>query len=104
MGIQIWFICPTLYFYILYFIVDIFPTYSVIYYSREVLQGLHSIDPKKSDGLDPFFLKIAAQMIAQPVTDIFNLSLSSHTLPAVWKQALVSPLLKAGDPSIPDDS
>ena len=45
----------------------------------EVLHGLHSIDPKKSagpNGLNPFFLKIAAQIIAQPVTDIFNLSLS----------------------------
>ena len=67
----------------------------------DVLRALSTLDPKKSsgpDGLDPYFLRLSAMVIAQPITDIFNLSLSTQSLPEVWKQAHVSPLLKAGDP------
>ena len=69
--------------------------------SSDVLLALTALDPKKSpgpDGLDPYLLKIAASIIANPLTDIFNLSLLSQTIPVEWKQAFVSPLLKAGDP------
>ena len=67
----------------------------------DVLLALTSLDPKKSpgpDGLDPYLLKIAASVIAEPLTDILNLSLVSQNIPGKWKQAYVSPLLKAGDP------
>jgi len=48
---------------------------------QDVLQSLNSIDPKKApgpDGLDPFLLKVAAPVIAKPITHIFNMSLSSN--------------------------
>lgn len=68
----------------------------------EVLHDLQTLDPKKAagpDGIDPYFLKIAAPIVAQSVADIFNLSISTQKLPVVWKQSFVSPLLKSGDPS-----
>lgn len=68
----------------------------------EVLHALQTLDPKKTagpDGIDPYFLKIAAPIIALPLTDLYNLSISEEVLPDIWKQAFVSPLLKSGLPS-----
>ena len=70
--------------------------------ASEVSRALTGLDTKKSAGpdkLDPIFLKVAANYIAEPLTHIFNLSLSTNTLPKVWKSAFVLPLLKGGDPS-----
>lgn len=49
------------------------------------------LDLKKSagpDGLDPYFLKIAAEIVAEPLTYIFNLTLENGTTPEIWKAAL----------------
>lgn len=49
----------------------------------EVHKALRDIDPKKSagtDNLDPFLLKVAADIIAEPIAHIFNLSLLSNSL------------------------
>lgn len=46
----------------------------------EVLKELLKLDPKKpsgSDGLDPFFLKVAAPIIAKHISNLFNRSLLS---------------------------
>jgi len=69
----------------------------------EVHSVLKKLDSKKSAGPDslvPFFLKLAADLIAEPLTSIFNLSLSTNKLPKVWKSAFVLPLLKGGEPSV----
>jgi hypothetical protein len=61
-----------------------------------------AIDTKKSagpDNLDPYLLKIAADIITEPVAHIFNLSLLTNSIPGIWKSAYVLPLLKGGDPS-----
>ena len=61
------------------------------------------LDPKKPagpDNVEPFFLKIAADCIAPPLTTLFNLSLSTNTIPKVWKSAYVLPLLKGGEATI----
>ena len=68
----------------------------------EVQTVLKQLDPKKSAGpdqLDPYFLKLAADFIAEPLSVIFNLSLVKNEIPNVWKSAFVLPLLKGGDPS-----
>jgi len=49
--------------------------------------------------LDPIFLKLAANHIPEPLTHIFNLSLSTNILPKHWKSAFFFSLLKGGDPS-----
>ena len=63
---------------------------------------MKDIDCKKSagpDNLDPYLLKLSADIIAAPITHIFNLSLLSNTIPRIWKTAYVLPLFKNGDPS-----
>ena len=69
----------------------------------EVLFELSHIDVSKSTGEDnmvPSLLKLAAPLIAQSVTNIFNMSVASGTIPIVWKSAHVSPLFKGGDASV----
>lgn len=66
----------------------------------DVLHALQTIDPKKAagpDDLGPFLLKREAEVIAKPVTYIFNLPVYTNKVPVSWKQAYVTPLLIAGD-------
>uniref|UniRef100_A0A3B4Z3D2 Reverse transcriptase domain-containing protein n=1 Tax=Stegastes partitus TaxID=144197 RepID=A0A3B4Z3D2_9TELE len=68
----------------------------------EVHRALLSLDNKKPagpDNLEPYFLKLAADFIAKPLTSIFNLTLTQNVIPKVWKSAHVLPLLKGGDPT-----
>lgn len=68
----------------------------------EVLRALKMLDPDKSAGpdkLEPYFLREAADFIAEPLTHIFNLTIANNEIPQVWKSAYVLPLLKGGDPS-----
>lgn len=70
---------------------------------NKVHKALQELDTKKSagpDNLDPFFLKLAADFIAEPLSYIFNLTIVENDIPKVWKSAHVTPLLKGGDPSI----
>ncbi len=63
---------------------------------------LSNLDCKKSPGSDkiePIFLKVSADIIAEPSASIFNLSLPTNVILPSWKSAMVMPLLKGGDPS-----
>ncbi len=67
---------------------------------NQICKALKGIDNKTSvgpDNLDPYLLKVAADVIAEPVTHIK--SLLSNSLPKIWKAAYVLPLFKGGDPS-----
>ena len=44
-------------------------------------------------------LKELAQPLALPLSDLFNMSLSSGSVPNIWKKANVSPIHKKNDPS-----
>lgn len=48
-------------------------------------------------------MKLAAEIIAGPLSYIFNLSLEQNVVPDIWKSALVVPLLKGGDPTSLDN-
>ena len=68
----------------------------------QVCEALKDIDCEKSAGpvnLEPYLLKMVADIIAEPITHIFTLSLLSNSIPKIWKAAYVLPLLKGGDPS-----
>ncbi len=54
--------------------------------------------PAGPDKLEPFYLKLAADFIAEPLTYLFNLSISHCEIPKIWKSAFVSSLFKGGDP------
>ena len=66
---------------------------------------LRKIDEKKSVGLDNIhnkLLKIAADVVAPPLTAIFTASINTGIFPQEWKESRVSPVYKSGarnDPS-----
>ena len=74
---------------------------SVCFFSvREVHKALKSLDQRKPAGpdlLDPCFLNLAADFIAEPLAYLFNLTLECNEIPKIWKSAFVLPLLKGGD-------
>ncbi len=45
----------------------------------------------------PAVLKAIATLVAQPLTDLFNLSLVSAEVPDDWRSAIVCPIFKKGD-------
>ena len=69
---------------------------------EEVHRVLLSLQITKSaglEGLDPLILKLAADFIAKPIQCIFNVTITTNHIPAIWKVANVLPLLKGGDPT-----
>ncbi len=67
---------------------------------NKALKHLDTIKSASPDKLDPYFLKLAANLFAVPLTNIFNLCLNTNVIPSIWKSAFVVPLLKGGDLSI----
>ena len=66
---------------------------------EKVLSKLLKLDVSKSCGLDemhPYLLKELAHEIAPALTNLFNLSLETGTVPADWRCAAVSPIFKKG--------
>ena len=53
------------------------------------------------DNLPPGLLKDCAMHIATPLCYIINLSISTSTIPTIWKYVKVSPVFKSGDSSEP---
>ena len=49
------------------------------------------------DNVSPMLLNLASHSLAEPLSKLFNLSLSSGTVPTEWKLPNVVPLLKSGD-------
>ena len=70
---------------------------------EETLQMLNSLDANKStgpDGLPTRFLKLTALLIAKPLSQLFNKSLSLGVYPTEFKIAHVKPIFKnKGSPS-----
>ena len=64
-----------------------------------VLKLLDDIEPSKAVGLDDIngqFLKDGAVILAEPIRDLFNLSIKLSTFPADCKLAKLKPLYKKG--------
>lgn len=55
------------------------------------------------DGLEMKFIKIASHILAFPLCYLFNLSISTSEVPAMWKNARVTPIHKSGDPLDPNN-
>ena len=67
--------------------------------SSRVLKLLKGLNVTKATGIDKIsnrILKIAAPIICQSLTDIFNLSISSSVFPSEWKMAKGAPIFKLG--------
>ena len=67
---------------------------------RGVLKQLKSLNPNKStgpDGIPPRVLKEMADVLATPLTNLFQMSLDKGVVPDDWKKANVSPIYKKGE-------
>ena len=75
---------------------------SIIVTPEEVRDTLKSLPIGKDAGPDLInnrLLKELSQPLALPLSDLFNLSLSSGSVQNIWKEANVSPIHKKNDPS-----
>ena len=66
----------------------------------QVKKSLQKVNVSKATGLDNIsnrILKIAAPVIHQQLTYIFNLSIKQSAFPDDWKKAKVLPVYKTGD-------
>ena len=66
----------------------------------EVFRELSSLDGSKAfgiDGIGPLYLKHCAVALTPPLTYLFNLSLSTHSLPLDWQTHIIKPIFKSGD-------
>ena len=55
------------------------------------------------DGLPAWYLKIAAPIFCHHLSYLFNLSLSTSTVPLQWKEACIRPIAKIPSPRQPAD-
>lgn len=81
---------------------DVIDLNSIYVSNREVFNVLTSLPPKFSAGPDsipPFILKKLASEFCDPLTRIFNLSLSSGVFPSAWKSSFLFPIFKSGNRS-----
>ncbi|KAF2354306.1 hypothetical protein FHG87_014938 [Trinorchestia longiramus] len=70
---------------------------------EEVEEQLSILNPYKStgpDGLGPRILKKTAEVISEPLTNIFNRSLETGIVPDDWKRANVTPIFNKGNKQI----
>lgn len=68
-----------------------------------VERELCKLQRNKAAGIDclpPNLLKDCAQVIANPISHIINLSLNTSTVPTVWKSAKITPTFKSGNPEL----
>ena len=67
---------------------------------KKVLKAICSLKKKKSSGADGISqeqLVLGANALAVPLTRIINTSIINGEFPDVWKEAIVTPILKKGD-------
>ena len=77
---------------------------TIVVTEEEVFKKLKKMNPRKSpgpDGLHPRVLKESADVIALPLTLIFNKSLSEGVVPNEWKVAHVTALFRKGKVTSP---
>ena len=68
---------------------------------NEVLAALREINPHKATGYDmlpPRVLKMTAELLATPLTTIFNQTIEENRWPSAWKRGEWIPIYKKKDP------
>ena len=70
---------------------------------RECLSKLDHSKSPGPDGVHNRVLKELADVLAQPIADLFNESMDSGVVPASWRTANVTPIFKKGDKRNPSN-
>ncbi|KAF2358183.1 hypothetical protein FHG87_011061 [Trinorchestia longiramus] len=73
---------------------------------EQVEEQLSILNPYKStgpDGLGPWILKETAEVINEPLTNIFNRSLETWIVPDDWKRTNVTLIFKKRSKQIPNN-
>ncbi len=63
----------------------------------KVIEQLSSTSGAGPDGIEPRYVKLASHILMYPLADLFNMSLQSCELPAIWKHSRITPIYKGGD-------
>ncbi len=63
----------------------------------KVIEQLSSTSGAGPDGIEPRYVKLASHILMYPLADLFNMSLQSCELPAIWKHSRINPIYKGGD-------
>jgi hypothetical protein len=83
------------------------PSLKPIFFSyRDVHCALLKLNVRKAygpDGIPPVVLRECSGALATVLTKLFRLILKTKIFPSSWKQAVVQPVLKKGDPSDPSN-
>ncbi len=69
---------------------------------KTVYKAMCSLKKKKSTGVDGISqdkLVLGTKVLVVPLTRIINNSITNGEFPEMWKEALVTPILKKGDPT-----
>ena len=75
---------------------------SITVTEEEVWEVISTLNPNKAigpDNIGPAILKACATPLTSPLCQLFNLCLSTATIPEEWKQHLVTPVYKSGEKS-----
>lgn len=66
---------------------------------KTILKSLKLGKSSGPDNLNNYILKACVNELAEPLSKLFNASLSKNTIPEIWKEANVTPVFKKDDPS-----
>ncbi|KAK3087639.1 hypothetical protein FSP39_008683 [Pinctada imbricata] len=72
----------------------------------DIIDILKTLKLGKANGIDEIshhMLKFTINSVVNPLKLLFNMSLSSHKFPSLWKKALVMPLYKKDDKHLPSN-
>ena len=81
---------------------DINPTAATFLFtpieSEQAIKAMRKFKTSQGQGLDEissFFLKAGMPILAEPLVELFNFSLSTGLFPDLWKMARIAPIHKA---------
>ena len=65
---------------------------------KKLMQKMAKKKSKGNDGIPQDCLLLGQEVIAGPLTEVINSSITTGAFPEEWKEAIVVPILKKGDP------
>ena len=72
----------------------------IVITAEDVHEALVSLDPNKAmgpDGISPKVLKYCTDALCQPISYLFQLTITNSYLPSEWRTYCVIPIFKCGD-------